>query len=306
MSDRETETDPKEILLQKHRSEKKELQSQIQALKKTAKNDKKKKKEMAETIAKLEDDLELKHKTELEEFMKTAADNDGAAALTNGIEASLTLEDKNTNDEEDEEEEALGPLGIKKETQNKSKAQKRRDKKAMQERERLEEIAKQEELNKFGPRAKEQETIAAKLIEKKLKLKDIASNGDCLFAGVVDQLGQISIESSVEQLRDSTANELLDKPDEYSPFLSNPSTGDMLTSDEYKQYCETMRSTNAWGGQIELRALSVVLKRPIQVIQGEGPDITIGEEFSCDPIILTYHRHLHGLGEHYNSVSPLL
>ncbi len=77
MSDRETETDPKEILLQKHRSEKKELQSQIQALKKTAKNDKKKKKEMAETIAKLEDDLELKHKTELEEFMKTAADNDG-------------------------------------------------------------------------------------------------------------------------------------------------------------------------------------------------------------------------------------
>ena len=77
MSDRETETDPKEILLQKHRSEKKELQSQIQALKKTAKNDKKKKKEMAETIAKLEDDLELKHNTELEEFMKTAADNDG-------------------------------------------------------------------------------------------------------------------------------------------------------------------------------------------------------------------------------------
>ena len=43
-----------------------------------------------------------------------------------------------------------------------------------------------------------------------------------------------------------------------------------------------------------------------KVIQGEGPDITIGEEFSCDPIILTYHRHLHGLGEHYNSVSPLL
>ena len=77
MSDSETETDPKEALLKRHRNEKKELQSQIQALKKTVKADKKKKKEVADTIAKLEDDLETKHKTELEEFIKTAADDDG-------------------------------------------------------------------------------------------------------------------------------------------------------------------------------------------------------------------------------------
>ena len=43
-------------------------------------------------------------------------------------------------------------------------------------------------------------------------------------------------------------------------------TGDMLTSTEYTEYCDTMRSTHAWGGQLELRALSRVLKKPIQVI----------------------------------------
>ena len=39
----------------------------------------------------------------------------------------------------------------------------------------------------------------------------------------------------------------------------------MMTEGEFAAYCDKMKNTPAWGGQIELRALSTVLKRPIQV-----------------------------------------
>jgi OTU domain-containing protein 6 len=57
---------------------------------------------------------------------------------------------------------------------------------------------------------------------------------------------------------------------------------------------------------LQLQALSVVLKRPIEVLQAEGAPVLLGEEFKpMLPIILTYHRHVYGLGEHYNSVKPI-
>jgi len=305
------ENDPREALLKQHRIQKKELQAQIQGLKKSVgKADKKKKKEVTESIAKLEDELTTRHKTELEEFDKTSSDDHRLDSLTNGVETNLKLEDKDDHENygahEDDDDAPLGPMRVKHESQNVSKAQKKRDAKAAKEKARLLEIEKQEEENKFGARAKEQETIASKLKERQLKLKDIPSNGDCLFAGLVDQLSQLDIESSVGQLRDQTATELESRPDEYSPFLTNPSTGDMYTEEEYKDYCQKMRSCPVWGGQIELKALSTVLKKPIKVIQGEGPDILIGEDQHSDPLLLTYHRHLHGLGEHYNSVTSIL
>ena len=65
-----------------------------------------------------------------------------------------------------------------------------------------------------------------------------------------------------------------------------------------------MASTPEWGGQVELLALSSVLKRPIEVIQAEGTPMVVGEQFTASRLLLTYHRHAYGLGEHYNSVQP--
>ena len=56
---------------------------------------------------------------------------------------------------------------------------------------------------------------------------------------------------------------------------------------------------------LQLRALSQVLRRPFEVVQAEGRPVVVGEEFldsSSTPVLLTYHRHMYGLGEHYNSV----
>lgn len=60
--------DPKEELLQRHKEEKKELQSQITKLKHTvSKGDKKGKKAVQEQISQLEKDLKERHDKELRE-----------------------------------------------------------------------------------------------------------------------------------------------------------------------------------------------------------------------------------------------
>jgi len=288
MSDEEL--DPREALLKNQRKEKKDLQSKIQALKKTAsKGDKKKKKELNDEIAKLETELVEKHKLELLEFETS----------TISIEKSDSTKDSdNQNCDENEQDNNSD------EKENRvSKAQKRRDKKTEKDKQRLEDIDKQEEENKNGIRHLEQEKIKSLLEGRNLKLAEIPSDGDCMFAGLVHQLVQLNLNSTVTDLRRNTADELMKNKADYSPFLSNPSTGDMLSDPEYQAYCSKMASTPAWGGQVELQAMATVLERPIEVVQAEGPPVVVGEQFSRKPLILTYHRHAYGLGEHYNSVT---
>jgi hypothetical protein len=65
-------------------------QAQRQALKKSVgTGDKKKKKEVLESIAKLEDELNTRHKTELEEFDKTGPGPDDNRLLLNLFEFKL-------------------------------------------------------------------------------------------------------------------------------------------------------------------------------------------------------------------------
>eukprot|EP00092_Neocalanus_flemingeri_P056514 GFUD01067017.1.p1 GENE.GFUD01067017.1~~GFUD01067017.1.p1 ORF type:complete len:205 (-),score=73.88 GFUD01067017.1:89-703(-) len=183
------------------------------------------------------------------------------------------------------------------------KPKKRRDNKAEKEKQRLIDIEKQEEENKNGTRHLEQVKIKSLLEDRGFKLTEIPSDGDCMFAGLVHQLSQLDLRSSVDDLRKSTASELLENKDDYYPWLSNPSTGEMLSDSEYEAYCNKMASTAAWGGQVELQAMSTVLQRPIEVMQAEGPPMVVGDQFRQKPLVLTYHRHAYGLGEHYNSVT---
>ena len=183
-----------------------------------------------------------------------------------------------------------------------SKAQKRRDKKAQKDKERLIEIAQQEEQNKFGVRQIETDKINAVLIARNLGLVTIPSDGDCLFAGLVDQLAQKQgMTVTVKELRARTVAELRSNANDYLMFLTHPTTGDMLTEAQFDKYCHDMEHTAVWGGQVEISALVKTLQTPIEVLQAEGPPMLIGEEFKKEPLIITYHRHMFGLGEHYNS-----
>ena len=134
------------------------MQAHIQAIKKTAsKGDKKKKKEVGDEITRMTEEMEVRHKRELEELKAS----DPVAGVTADLGTSLNLgQDAVTAADEDEAAEggAAGNAAVRV-----SKAQKRRDAKARKEKERREEIERQGEENKFGARQVEIDAITARL-----------------------------------------------------------------------------------------------------------------------------------------------
>lgn len=284
---------PEEQLAKQHRKEKKDLQAKIQSMKNAIpKNDKKRRKQLTEEIAKIEADLSQKHKEELRQLKSNA--NTKVEEVLNGVE-TMKVEGA-----EEEEGEVKRPRV--------TKAQKRRDKKAAQEKERESRIAEAEVQNLQGVRHQEGLKLAQKLAQQQLQIKEISSDGHCMYRAIEDQLAQLSqpgVIMSVKELRSRTAEHMRSHADDFLPFLTNPNTGDMYTTDEFEKYCSDVEHTAAWGGQLELRALTQVLRLPVEVIQADSPTIKIGEEFDSKPITLVYMRHAYGLGEHYNSVERL-
>jgi OTU domain-containing protein 6 len=51
-------------------------------------------------------------------------------------------------------------------------------------------------------------------------------------------------------------------------------------SESFQSYCEEIESTAAWGGQLELGALSHCLKKHIVVYLGSFPDVEMGKEYN--------------------------
>eukprot|EP00996_Jenningsia_fusiforme_P005364 NODE_6315_length_584_cov_25.450467_g5904_i0.p1 GENE.NODE_6315_length_584_cov_25.450467_g5904_i0~~NODE_6315_length_584_cov_25.450467_g5904_i0.p1 ORF type:complete len:157 (-),score=25.48 NODE_6315_length_584_cov_25.450467_g5904_i0:25-495(-) len=62
----------------------------------------------------------------------------------------------------------------------------------------------------------------------------------------------------------------------------------------------------AWGDHTELQAISQMLKVRIVVVSAAPHPLVFGEEWGdIAPVLhLSYHRHLHTHGEHYNSLHP--
>lgn len=275
---------------QRHKQEKKDLFSKIQSLKKSIpKGDKKKKKETTEIIAQLEKELEDKHNEEIAAF-NTQNESD----YTKVEELSdAQLKNNDVSIETDSKpEEKVGRI---------SRAQRRRDKKAIEEAEREKRICEEKEKNKNGPKIVELNTIKEVLKTMGLALYDVAADGNCLYCAVNHQLESKNQESfSTTKLRKLTANFMKENKDDFIPFMYKDS-GEPVSETYFEEYCKEVASTKVWGGQLELKALSNILKCPIKVIQASGPPTVLGEDFNGPELILTYHRHLYSLGEHYNS-----
>jgi|UniRef100_A0A2S2QVN3 OTU domain-containing protein 6 len=272
----------KDEILQRHRNEKKDMQCKIQSMKKSvAKGDRKKKKEVAEQTAEIEEKLKLKHLDELKNNFTVE-------------EPSLikNLQEVKINDA----------------TPKISRAEKRRSKKITQMKERQALIEEHDIKNIGGIRHVETQTLVKKLKNLGLVIFDIPSDGNCLYSAIAHQLketcGKII---TVPEIRLKTSDFLKCNKDDFIPYLSHPDTGEMLTDDQFEEYCYQVANSVQWGGEIELRALSHIFEMPIKVIQAEGSDITIGIEYTnCKkPLILVFHRHMYGLGEHYNSVCSI-
>ncbi|XP_013101085.2 deubiquitinase OTUD6B [Stomoxys calcitrans] len=285
----------------KHRKERKELQAKIQELKKNApKSDKKKRKEVLEEIAKLEANLEVRHAEELKKVEAEVNANEKPASDDTQEE---TTKNNHNNVSDNDENDVVHT----KQPQRVSKAQKRREKKSREARRREEDI-KAAAQDIYSPKAVEYRKLVAKLKSRQLALHNIPSDGDCLFNAVRHQLMQQGLGThNVQELRTETANYIRANKDALIPYMTNPGTGDLLTDEEFEVYCEEVRNTPAWGGQIELKALTSILKVPIEVLQADGsPTIQGADEFGGSPLVITYHRHMYSLGEHYNSTVELV
>ena len=170
------------------------------------------------------------------------------------------------------------------------------------------------------------------LSELDLTVKEIASDGNCLYRAISDQLKLIADSIPTEhsflastlagaipqknfaELREMAAEYMRTHRDDFMPFM------DVNGESGYESYCVKVGNsvgTVEWGGQLEIRALSNALGYPIEVFEDGhmvrmedlDPDtgvmaglIGMEREKELPPIRLTYHRHYLALGEHYNSV----
>jgi OTU domain-containing protein 6 len=187
----------------------------------------------------------------------------------------------------------------------KSKGQKRREKLEQEEREREQRIA--EELEAMGDTAKDLEEAAllAKLSALRLKMKDIPSDGHCLYRAIEDQIkdlpdgGREVIERAGQpltygSLRKLCAEHLLKNQEEFIHFV------EVEDMEGFKSYCEEVGNTAAWGGHVELQALSSALSLHVKVHSADHPCVDVGPEHG-DTVNVCYLRHSCALGEHYNS-----
>jgi OTU-like cysteine protease len=119
--------------------------------------------------------------------------------------------------------------------------------------------------------------------------------------------GSESVPCDFTGLRALAANYLRAHGEEFAPFLGMTST-----DSEYFAHCDKVESVLGaeWGGQLEIMALCSSLRRRIIVFSADAPALVMGVDIpdidSRTPLQVAYHRHFYALGEHYNSVAPIV
>lgn len=303
--------DTRSQVLARHQKEIKDLQNKEIALKKAAAKGSKaeqkaKKKQVEEEVSKLDVKMRARHAKELAILGEDGKENDGIAGVITALSGL-----------------SVSVSGVS-QVQRPSKSQKRREKRAQEEVDREKRI-QEEQNNSVSDRVRENEQLDGKLHPLGLSLKEIKPDGHCLYRAVEDQLALypgLCPQSSYQELRVMAASYMRSHADDFVPFFgaengdadsAGHSTGSFEVT--FESYCQEVESTAAWGGQLELGALAHALKKHIIVYSGDLPEVEMGKEYEHglaeselrNPSLrLSYHRYAYGLGEHYNSVIPLL
>jgi len=282
----EEKKESKGKMIQRHKMELKKLQQQLDKENHAIpKKDKKAKTEFQDKAKKLEDELKKQQQLELENYESNQVQVD------------------------------LNQLIINKEQKGPSKAQLKKAQKLADEEKRMKEL--EEEKKKFVSKGLvEFNDFITKLKPLSKTIKHINPDGDCLYSAIGNQLFILNIIDEVKskqyqkELRKKASDYILANRDEFLPYIiSEEEYSD--SQDPILEYCQDQVLTiGKWGGHLELKALSHSLKLPITIYNAYSQDIIIGEEFFNDKksnsIHLSYHRHAFTLGEHYNSVIPLI
>ncbi|KAK6940927.1 OTU domain, partial [Dillenia turbinata] len=182
--------------------------------------------------------------------------------------------------------------------------------------ERHEKRAKQEAAREQRIQEEQSNIVSNRMIENEILERKL----EPLARAVEDQLAFVSGGSSpygYQELREMVIDYIRKHASHFLPlFLSECATEDSGYSlaEKFENYGKEVESTGAWGGQLELGALTHCLRKHIMIFSGSFPDVEMGKEYKSDgvsspsksSIMLSYHKHAFGLGEHYNSVVPRL
>ncbi|KAH0681590.1 hypothetical protein KY284_022675 [Solanum tuberosum] len=303
-------TETREEMLSRHRKEISKLQDKEISMKKAAAKGSKaeqkaKKKQVDEEVSKLSAKLKEGHAGELASLGYSGDSNNDNGKEKGNLDTLVK---------------AIAGVSVSSQTDHSkpSKSVKRREKRAQQEAAREQRI-QEEQSNIISDRVIENEKLERKLEPLGLTVNEIKPDGHCLYRAVENQLaihtGGSSPYSYLE-LRQMVAAYMRKHATDFLPFFLSENAEEGESDDSlvgrFENYCREVESTAAWGGQLELGALTHVLKKHIMIFSGSFPDVEMGKEYksssgsgsSASSIMLSYHKHAFGLGEHYNSLIP--
>ena len=276
---------------------------------------KKEKKQMEVHTEQMMYDLKARHRDEedeLEEYLESGAPENGEMSSKDDTEDTSAEDAKAleieraaariVEEKKDAEEKRIAKAKRKKEKKNAAE-----DKKLME---------KEQISNEAGPSLRELElqSIGTKLLNENLIVKEIPSDGNCLYRAIADQLDlvghtEIGKKLDYKALRIKAAKYMRENSADFLPFLDLE--GDGGIDAQYTKYCGNVEGVKGgevvWGGQMEVQALCKALMLDIHIYDALAPVVVMeGSEEEGEgakgPLKLTYHRHYFSLGEHYNSV----
>ena len=156
-------------------------------------------------------------------------------------------------------------------------------------------------------RAREQASILASLKDRNLVEHQVRSDGHCLYAAFADQLRCLDI-----GIPGAGATGATDSKDDFRAVRqvagdyvdSHREDFEAFLEEDVESYVRKVKDTAEWGGQVELLALARAFGVTANVLQGDGPVVTVEAEDGKNKgdAWLAYYRHSFGLGEHYNSL----
>lgn len=286
----------KEALLRKHKLERKEQRKVANELLTGKKGEERGAAEA--TIKQMQEEMSARHATELERFEKGEAiekivgEMESVSVSKNSVPIAAA---------------ALNG------SKSMSKAQRRRERKKMEEAQRRKEI--EDAKQGLGPtdRDMEIETLNSLLHPTGFQIREVKADGHCLYRALGDQLLQTGLGTGMfdgnealfyKRIREVCADSIMERSELFAPFLE---LGQGEQPRDITEYCNRIRYTAEWGGQVELQALAHALQVPIVVYSASAPVVTIGEEYmnglaGGEPLKVSYHKFYYALGEHYNSV----
>ena len=320
-----------EELLQHHRKQQRDLQSQVTQKKKSA--SKKTRKSINDECERLERELKRKQAEELATY-RNGADIDEEQAERISI-SSRGIDPDDPEDIPDRTVKSdqsrtlsLSHLGIsdpveesatqKTPQQRKPNRQKARLARRAAEQDATRVQAAEEAANMPDLKTLERTKLLTEAKQRGLTEKEMAANGHCLYLAVADQMLQqkLSLETPRElsgalgssdtrqndlpdykKVRVAAADYIASHPQDFEPFLE----------ESMDTYLHKLRDTGEWGGELELAALSKAYQIDINVLQASGrlEKIESGIEKEPHEVWLAYYRHGFGLGEHYNSLRKI-